>query len=177
MGSGNSTPVEKAESVETEAHQDLFEIRFDHLALGGTAVILLLFAVAVYWLCRQRRLARLHHRRPRHVTAAEQWFPMSPLFPTQMMPPPQWMPQMQQMLPHVMAPYPLMAPPPRMVGVDTWLPDTGRASYDSSRFTEIPAAPSRPARPAVQTPTRPPPPTSRGLPSPRQDAQADDTVV
>ena len=35
MGSGNSSPVEHAGLVETEAHQDMFELRFDHVAIWG----------------------------------------------------------------------------------------------------------------------------------------------
>ena len=44
IGSGNSSPVGHAKTVETEAHQDAFELRFDHIALGGTATILLVVA-------------------------------------------------------------------------------------------------------------------------------------
>ena len=50
MGSGNSSPVERAESTETEVHQDVFEVRFDHLAVEGTAFIFLVVVLGLYWL-------------------------------------------------------------------------------------------------------------------------------
>ena len=58
MGSGNSSPVKGAESVKTEAHQDVLEIRFDHLAVGGSAVLFLIVALGLYWMCRKRKRNR-----------------------------------------------------------------------------------------------------------------------
>ena len=55
MGSGNSSPIGRANSVETEAHQDVLEIRFDHLAFGGTTVIAIVILLAIYWACRRKR--------------------------------------------------------------------------------------------------------------------------
>ena len=57
MGSGNSTPVQHAKTVETEAHQDVFELRFDHLAFGGTT-LLVLAALIGLWLCRRHAKRR-----------------------------------------------------------------------------------------------------------------------
>ena len=48
MGSGNSSPVEHAEVVETEAHQDMIEVRFDHLAFGGTAAVILILILVIF---------------------------------------------------------------------------------------------------------------------------------
>ena len=55
MGSGNSSPVRRAESVETEAHQDVLEIPFDHLAVGGPAVLFLIVALGLYWMFKKRK--------------------------------------------------------------------------------------------------------------------------
>ena len=65
MGSGNSSPVKRAEVVETEAHQDMFEVRFDHLAFGGTAAIIIVACVILYWLYRKRKKNRKRARAPR----------------------------------------------------------------------------------------------------------------
>lgn len=57
--------MERAKSVETEAHQDLFELRFDHLAVGGSAIILLLAALALRWMLRKHRRTRKARQRNR----------------------------------------------------------------------------------------------------------------
>ena len=62
MGSGNSSPVKRAESVETEAHQDVFEIRFDQLAVGGSAVLFLIVALGLYWMFWKRKKNRGRQR-------------------------------------------------------------------------------------------------------------------
>ena len=55
MGSSNSSPVKQAKSVKTEAHQDVFEIRFNHLALGGSAVVFIIVALVIYWLFQKSK--------------------------------------------------------------------------------------------------------------------------
>ena len=55
MGGNNSTPVKQAERVESSSHQDLFEIRFDHLALGSTFTLIVLIAIVIYVLCRRQK--------------------------------------------------------------------------------------------------------------------------
>ena len=64
MGSGNSSPVGRAKTVEMEAHQDVFELRFDHLAFGGSAVIAIIIGFGLYCLYHQRRKRK--HRQRRH---------------------------------------------------------------------------------------------------------------
>ena len=93
MGSGNSVPVQKASTVETEAHQDVFELRLDHLAVGTTALLFIILLFLIY-LCRQRRKARrraadknwptVHYStNPPTVCCnhAPQWVNMSPMMP------------------------------------------------------------------------------------------------
>ena len=58
MGSGNSSPVKQAEKVEMEAHQDVFEVRLDHLTVGGTAFVFLFIILGLYWLYRKRQRNR-----------------------------------------------------------------------------------------------------------------------
>ena len=55
MWSGNSSPVKCAESFETEAHQDVFEVCFNHLAVGGTAFVVLIIILGFYWLYQKRK--------------------------------------------------------------------------------------------------------------------------
>ena len=62
MGSGNSTPVEKANNVETETHQDLVEIRFDHMAFGGTVALIVIMVLLFYLLRLRRKLHRTKRR-------------------------------------------------------------------------------------------------------------------
>ena len=62
MGSGNSAPVERAQTVETEAHQDVFELRFDHLAFGGTSILFLAALIGLCWFCRRRNKRRQRKR-------------------------------------------------------------------------------------------------------------------
>lgn len=103
MGGSNSTPVKQAERVESSSHQDLFEIRFDHLALGSTFMLIVLIAIAIYVLCRRQKKYKAKPDAPAWrtptpgaLTAAwpDQPFCMSP-YP--MMTPPAWW-QMEMML-------------------------------------------------------------------------------
>ena len=154
MGSGNSAPVERAHSVETEAHQDVFELRFDHLAFGGTTVLLLAAMVGLCWFCprrnkhRQRkRQTQCHcHQAPMSQTASSMNQPAMPLQPMPMpqMPTVPWYPMMPTM--------PFIPP-----ATNHWGPPPPAA--EPSRFTEIP-------EPAATQPPRPPPPRSRELPPP-----------
>ena len=142
MGSGNSTPVQHAKTVETEAHQDVFELRFDHLAFGGTT-LLILAALIGLWFCRRRAKRRQQKRQSQCHCQALMSQPPQPAFPLQ----PMQMPPMPPMPWFPMMPY---APPS---AASHWGPQP-----EPSRFTEIP-------EPTPQPP-RPPPPRSRELPPP-----------
>ena len=158
MGSGNSSPVEKAGSVETEAHQDVFELRFDHLAVGGTTILAICILVLVLWLCRRRnKRERIRHRRrrtsegdTRHSCCqnTQQW--QHPMMPMMSM-----MPQFPMMQ------YPMLQSPQSWMTTRTANP--GLPGFDT-RFTELTESPKdtipggKPARP---------PPINRGLPSPQ----------
>ena len=161
MGSGNSSPVKRVEVVETKAHQDVFELRFDHLAFGGTAAVIVLLSILLYWMYRkckrnQRRSrrrrrrddrSRSHSRSPvRHqcchgqISLPMPWYPPIPTNQFPMMP---------------------MSPP--------W---NSAPIYDTLRFSEISdsvattaPSPSAPAKPP-SAPARQPPPQDRQLPSP-----------
>ena len=97
MGSGNSSPVKQAKNV------DMFEVRFDHLAVGGTAFVFLFSILGLYWLYhkRQRNKNRSRQRRRqgcersrersrspvrRHACCHSQqpWYPMMPFLPPMM---------------------------------------------------------------------------------------------
>ena len=160
MGSGNSATVERAHSVETEAHQDVFELRFDHLTFGGTTVLLLAAMVGLCWLCRRRNKRRQHKRQTQchcqqaqtSQTASSMNQPAMPLQPMLMpqMPTVPWYPMMPTMPTMLTMPF---LPP----ATNHWGPPPPAAK--PSRFTEIqePAAPPRP-----------PPLRSRELPPPTQ---------
>ena len=139
MGSGNSSPVKRVETVETEAHQYIIEMRFDHMAVGGTAILLILLILALYWLCRRRR-SEVRRRRGTACCHMQQMMPMWSMMP--------------QMLP---AQYPPMMPLPNWTPMD-YLRNT---TPNADRFTEL-----CDTRNALRLlPAKPPPP--RGLPSPR----------
>ena len=57
MGSSSSTPIKQAEKVESDQHNNLVELRFDHLAVGGTA-IMIIFAAIVAYCCMKRKKAK-----------------------------------------------------------------------------------------------------------------------
>ena len=98
MGSGNSTPVKQAQQVETEAHQDLIKLRFDHLALGGTVTLIIIASILLYLLCKRQRSRRPHRDRtpPREGR-------MPPPPPPAPAPPPQ---NMWPLAPFYMPPHP-----------------------------------------------------------------------
>ena len=158
MGSGNSSPVKQAKSVETEAHQDVLEVRFDHLALGGSAVFFILVALGLYWMFRKRKKNRGRQRRRRgqgrrgssissrsRSTDHRQmpccqnpWLHMMPFLPTNIQPP----------FPHQ----------------TSWFPMDVRHP-SPPRFSEVQETPAvRPTAPA-----RPPPPLRCPSPPPRKE--------
>ena len=146
---GNSSPVGRAESAETEAHQDVFELRFDHLALGGTAVIVIIIGCGLYCLYRQRRKRKYRHCKHqdrRQSRSQSREFQQHPAcchgqhgFP--------------------MMPYPPFSMPILPPGhqASSWIPmDMFRQPtpiYDSPRFSEI----QETAAVRSDPPTRPPP--------------------
>ena len=167
MGSGNSSPVGCAKTVETEAHQNVFELRFDHLAVGGTAFIVLLIVLGLYWLYHQRWRNKSRQRRHRkrnqsrspdrdqrdnhHLACCHSqhpWYPM-PLFLPLMMPSQAANPWISM---EVLSP----------------------SIYDTSRFTELQEA--RAPATAGQPPTRPPLPRELRCPSPHSRSTAEETA-
>ena len=75
MGSGISAPNTK--DAELETHEDLMEIRFDHLAFGGTAMIILALCAAAYCVCKSRKrhkAQQTQHQGP--------WYPGPIIMPT-----------------------------------------------------------------------------------------------
>ena len=60
MGSSSSTPVKKAESVEVTHHNDMVEFRFDHLALGSSAILFIALALIIFYFCRKHRRSSSH---------------------------------------------------------------------------------------------------------------------
>ena len=157
MGSGNSTPVQRAKTVETEAHQDVFELRFDHLGFGGTT-LLIVAALIGLWFCRRRAKRRQRKRRSRCHCQAPTLQSPQPAFPFNQ---PMRMPTMPPMPWFPMMPF---APPPAPAA-NNWGP-----SSEPSRFTEIP-------EPTPQLP-RPPPPRSRELlpPASKRPGNTEDAV-
>ena len=165
MGSGNSSPVKQAKSVETEAHQDVFEIRFDHLALGGTAAVFIIVALVIYWLFRKRQKNRERQRlcrgqgqrrgscnssgsrsNDRHQRPCYQnpWLHMMPTF------------------------LPMTSQPP-FLHQNSWFPmDVSQSS--PPRFMEIRDTGATPVvLTPPQAPARPPPPLQCPSPPPRKE--------
>ena len=152
MGSGNSSPVERAQTVETEAHQDVFELRFDHLIFGGTSVLLIVAGVGLCWYCRRRNKKRRQRKQQscqcqlQTMTNQQPTMPMMPTVPT-----------MPSMLAMSTMPWYLMMPTMPYIPPATnhW----GTPAAEPNRFTEIP-------EPAPTQPLRPPPPRARELQPP-----------
>ena len=154
MGSRNSSPVEHARNVETEAHQDIFELRFDHLAFGGTFILILAASIALCWYCRKldkrQRQRRQQVRHPAacrcqpHTLTNQQMYhpPPAMTLPIPMLPPPNWYP---------------------MTPMTQWNNQT-----EPNRFTEIYQEPEPLPRPRITSaPTaRPPPSRAMELPPP-----------
>ena len=138
MGSGNSVPVERARTVETEAHQDVFELRLDHLAMGSTAILILVMLFLIYW-CRQKRKSKRREKVTQTTTCCHRefqpWMTMTPpMMPA--MGPPRYMEMM---------PMPMATMPPYR--------------YEDPRFMEIYEEPPRkapPNGPGAAHPSRPP---------------------
>ena len=158
MGSGNSSPVKQARNVETEAHQDVFELRFDHMAMGGTVFIILMALILAYWCRHRKKMKRLKRQTQRQTQQTDD----TPCSGCQQ----RWYPVMPPMMPSIMHPMmPMEVFPPRYTRND-----------DSARFMEIDEAATRriPSAPA-RMPTRPPQPIPprASLPSPSQHRAAD----
>ena len=151
MGSGNSAPVERAQTVETEAHQDVFELRFDHLAFGGTSILFLAALIGLCWFCRRRNKRRQRKRQNKtchcHQSPTQPALPMNQSYPMQPMPP----------MPMPMPWYPVM-PYQHHPTTSNWPPAPSPFASEPDRFTEIPEQTSQPPRP--------PPPRARELPPP-----------
>ena len=152
MGSGNSSPVKQARNVETEAHQDVFELRFDHIAMGGTVFVVLMALLLVYWCQHRKKMKRLKRQVGQNDTST----PCSNCQLSQ-----RWYPIMPPMMPTIM--------PPMMNAMEMFPPRHTR--HDNARFTEIDETTAR--RPPSAPPARPQPP--RGLPSPPQHRAASQT--
>ena len=154
MGSGNSSPIKRAHSVETE---DALEIRFDQMAMGGTAAMIIIAVIVIYLACKKLRQPR---RRARELTnqGMSTPAPMAATFPP-------WYPA--PFIPPAMP----MAPPP-------WIPMDSLALraefanatryHHDTRFIELP---TETAGHSTQKPSRPPPITRCGLPSPKAGQQ------
>ena len=144
MGSGNSSPVGRAKTVETVAHQDVFKLRFDHLAFGGTAVVAIIIGIGLYCLYQRKKKRRHRGRRRRQSRDyCQHGFPMMQYLPFPKMPP--------------FPPYPMMPQ-----AANPWMEVARQPIYNSHRFSEIQETPTTSAAPA-----RPPPPRARELLSPR----------
>ena len=174
MGSGNSSPIKRAHSVETEAHQDLFELRFDHLAVGGTTILLIGILIAIWWMCKRRsdkRKARQqasarNRRRTRETPTPSPCRSRRDYYPY--LPPPMPYPWPQ--------PWPPQPPP-------TWPPWMMGQRYhgsddyvnDNDRFIELPTriAPN-PPKMHSEGRTHRPPPSRPPLPSPAISKRTND---
>ena len=160
MGSGNSSPVKQAKTVETEAHQDMFEIRFDHLAWGGTAFFIIILALAFYWSCKSMRKRKPRNQQS-HLVQSHQCCQGQPPICPQMMPPyQQWPIPINQFLP---------AMTNQWIPMEMIRPQNIPTAFDNTRFTEIQE--SRTPTPAGNAPpARPPQPRLSELPSPHRGA-------
>ena len=147
MGSGNSAPVERARTVETEAHQDVFEMRFDHLAFGGTSLLLIAAGIGLCWYCRRRnqKKRRLGASRQCQCQQQQQTSPPPPQTPAS---PPMMIP----MMPMPMPPWYQMQPLSQPLS-QSWGPPS---TNEPGRFVEIP-----------EPLNSQPPPRSSELPPPR----------
>ena len=154
MGSGNSSPVKQARNVETEAHQDVFELRFDHIAMGGTLFVVLALLL-VYWCLHRRKMKRLKRQTRQTRQTGD-----APCSSCQQ----RWYPVMPPMMPSIMHP---------MMSMEM-LPPRYTRNDDSARFMEInePATRSISSATSVRMPARPPPPAC--LPSPSQHRAPDE---
>ena len=57
MGSRSSTPVKEAKKVEVDHHNDLIELRFDHIATG-TAFVVVIVVICLICICFRKRCAK-----------------------------------------------------------------------------------------------------------------------
>ena len=157
MGSDNSTPVQQADVVHTESHQDVMEIRFDHMAFGGTVALIIIVALLIYLFRLKRKLHRLKrqpHGRDQHQPVSA---PPQPLPPN----PPTWH--------HPPLPFPHHFAPDQgqMMRLERILRQAEIAEA-ARRFEELPPhAPGLPRRPAQ---------TSSLLPSPNPGQRGGSTV-
>ena len=162
MGSGNSSPVGRAETVETEAHQDLFEFRFDHMMMGGTTVLIIAILIAIWWVCKCRAAKKKKGRRRRRPTPSPSPRQFRHTQPPYFFPPP-------------MAPMACLcqwAQP-----LQPWMMNSqfrGQNEYDDNRFIELPIrqAPEPPPDRRPRSEPRPTPPRPP-LPSPTHVRQSE----
>ena len=145
--------------METESHQDVFKLRFDHLAFGGTSILFIAAAIrsllALSDVATDERGGK--DKTKRRAIAGSQ----------QLLPPPQTPQsfQMQPMMPSI-PPMPIPMPWYPMMPYQPTNQQLGASHHsprNPSRFKEIP----EPMTDSLQPPGRPPPPRSRELPPPR----------
>ena len=149
MGGSSSQPVQ---TVET--HQNAVELRFDHMALGGTAVLLLVLGMLFY--CHYMRIRKKLKAHIHRSTTSRKPEPVEPVeesirnAPSHHPPPNAWVQTHQ----HTPAPYQPYQPP--MITPDfQWIQmevarQIRNAELDlSRRFIEIP--PDRPLRRGLDT--------------------------
>ena len=58
MESTSSTEVEKPQQMGADTHQDLLELRFDHIAGGAAFIIIDLAAAIIFIICKRKRKQR-----------------------------------------------------------------------------------------------------------------------
>ena len=175
MGSESSTPVEQAQTVKTETHQDAVEIRFDHMAFGGTVALVIIIELLIYLLRMRKKLT--HHgchtrqetKRTETSTATagdnNKTLPMMPMVQNPwaqpyLMPP---APYMTTPAPY-MTPASYMAPDPALLRLER-MRQQAEIVDTNQRFTELPA-PRRQARMPAGNPI------GHSLPSPNASLQS-----
>ena len=148
MGSSSSTPIENAKAVNNETHQDAVEIRFDHMALGGTVTLILLLGLLFYFhYARLRRKLKEHRHRQQPPAEANPTPTTNPPLPQ---PPPAQYPQYPF---HHMPIHP--TPDHQWIQLEILRHLRNVNMFDSlTRFTELPQTPTRPqARRGLDAPS------------------------
>ena len=151
MGSGISAP-NPPDNAEMETHEDIMEVRLDHMAFGGTAMIIILICAVLYCTCRRKRRSR--NQQIQQIQQTRTWYPGPIIMP----PPSTYAPWMHPMTnfqhpmhsygqmellfdPHQQAAmYRPQRPPPYDGGRNADHQDTGR-------FTELPVTNNTTATP------------------------------
>ena len=94
MGQSPSIEAPKSQRVEADSHQNMVEIRFDHLAVGSTALLMIAVTIMIYLWCRRNRKHKSNRRgcpftpaptrdpgyslAPWHVYRHDRWQPPTP---------------------------------------------------------------------------------------------------